>query len=211
MNTLSTSVRHHLAALRALLILTVITGIVYPLLVTGVSQLAFPHQAGGSLVQRNGAVVGSSLIGQPFVDDKGNPLPQWFQPRPSSASDPSNSADPGYNPLFTAASNKGPSNPDLIKAINDRRASVAAFDGVAPADVPPDAVTASASGLDPHISPAYAYEQVARVAAARHLDPASVHALVDRHVQGRVLGFLGEPRVNVVELNLALEQPTGGS
>jgi K+-transporting ATPase ATPase C chain len=211
MNTLSTGVRQHIAALRALLILTVITGVAYPLLVTGVSQLAFHNQANGSLVQRNGAPVGSSLIGQPFVDDKGNPLPQWFQPRPSSASDPSNSSDPGYNPLFTAASNKGPSNPDLIKTINDRRAAVAAFDGVAPADVPPDAVTASASGLDPHISPAYAYEQVARVAATRHLAPANVHALVDGHVQGRVLGFLGEPRVNVVELNLALDKLQGGS
>jgi K+-transporting ATPase ATPase C chain len=151
------------------------------------------------------------LIGQPFVDAEGKPLPQWFQPRPSSAADSSNSADPGYNPLFTAASNKGPSNPDLIKLIDERRASVAAFDGVAPAQVPPDAITASASGLDPHISPAYAYEQVARVATARRLDPAAVRSLVDSHVQGRVLGFLGEPRVNVVELNLALDRPEGGS
>lgn len=210
MNTLSTGVRQHLAALRALLILTVIAGIAYPLLVTGISQVAFPSQAGGSLLERNGQVVGSSLIGQPFVDAQGNPLPQWFQPRPSSASDPSNSADPGYNPLFSAASNKGPSNPDLIKLIEDRRASVAAFDGVAPADVPADAVTASASGLDPHISPAYAYEQVARVAAARRLDPGTVRSLVEGQVQGRVLGFLGEPRVNVVELNLALDRAAGG-
>lgn len=203
-NTLSTGVRQHLAALRALLILTVILGVAYPLAVTGVSQIAFHSQANGSLIERGGQAVGSSLIGQPFVDSKGNPLPQWFQPRPSAAADASNSADPGYNPLFTAPSNKGPSNPDLIKAINDRRAAVAAFDGVAPADVPPDAITASGSGLDPQISPAYAFEQVNRVAAARHLDPSAVRALVASHVQGRVLGFLGEPRVNVVELNLAL-------
>jgi K+-transporting ATPase ATPase C chain len=115
------------------------------------------------------------------------------------------------NPLFTAASNKGPSNPDLIKSIDDRRASVAAFDGVAPADVPADALTASGSGLDPHISPAYAYEQVGRVAAARHLDAALVRHLVDTHVQGRTLGFLGEPRVNVVELNLDLDRSRAAS
>lgn len=211
MNTLSTGVRLHIAALRALLTLTVILGVAYPLVVTGVSRLAFHDQAGGSLLERDGRVVGSSLIGQPFVDAEGKPLPQWFQPRPSSAADSSNSADPGYNPLFTAASNKGPSNPDLIKLIDERRASVAAFDGVAPAQVPPDAITASASGLDPHISPAYAYEQVARVATARHIDPTAVRSLVDSHVQGRVLGFLGEPRVNVVELNLALDRPEGGS
>jgi K+-transporting ATPase ATPase C chain len=202
--TVNTSVRQHLVALRALLILTVILGVGYPLAVTAVSRLAFPGQAGGSLVIRDGRPVGSSLLGQPFVDATGHPLPQWFQPRPSSASDPSNGADPGYNPLFSAASNKGPSNPDLVKLIDQRRASVAAFDGVAPTDVPPDAITASGSGLDPAISPAYAYEQVARVAAARHLDPAMVRALVAGHVQGRTVGLLGEPRVNVVELNLSL-------
>jgi K+-transporting ATPase ATPase C chain len=211
MNTLPIVVRQHLAAVRALLILTVITGIAYPLLVTGVGELAFPNQAKGSLVVSNGAVVGSSLLGQPFADDKGNPLPQWFQPRPSSASNPANSSDPGYNPLFTAPSNKGPSNPDLIKLIDDRRAAVAAFDGVAPVDVPADAVTASGSGLDPHISPAYALEQVNRVAAARHVVLATVRALVESHIQGRVLGFLGEPRVNVVELNLAVDRLQSGS
>jgi K+-transporting ATPase ATPase C chain len=211
MNTFSTGVRQHLAALRALLIFTVILGVAYPLVVTGVSQLAFHNQANGSLLERGGRAVGSSLIGQPFVDEKGNPLPQFFQPRPSSAADSSNSADPGYNPLFTAPSNKGPSNPDLIKAIDERRASVAAFDGVAPADVPADAITASGSGLDPDISPAYAFEQVNRVAAARHLDPTTVRAIVTSHIQGRTLGILGEPRVNVVELNLALDRPQGGS
>ena len=203
---LPTSLRQHLAALRALLVLTVIVGIAYPLVVAAIAQLAFHSQANGSLLERNGQIVGSSLLGQAFVDDKGNPLPQWFQSRPSAASDPSNSSDPGYNPLFSSFSNKGPSNPDLIKAINDRRAAVAAFDGVPPDQVPADALTASASGLDPHISPAYAYEQANRVATARHLDPATVQALVADHIQGRTLGFLGQPRVNVVELNLALDQ-----
>lgn len=203
---LPTSVRQHLAALRALLVFTVIVGIAYPLAVAAIGQLAFHNQANGSLIERNGQVVGSSLLGQAFVDAKGNPLPQWFQSRPSAASDPSNSSDPGYNTLFSAPSNKGPSNTDLIKTIDDRRAAVAAFDGVPPQQVPADAITASGSGLDPNISPAYAYEQAARVANARHLDPAAVRALVAEHIQGRTLGFLGQPRVNVVELNLALDQ-----
>jgi K+-transporting ATPase ATPase C chain len=206
---LPTGLRQHLAALRALLVLTVILGIAYPLIVATVAQLALHNQANGSPVERNGQIIGSSLIGQPFVDDKGSPLPQWFQPRPSAASDPSNSGDPGYNPLFSGPSNKGPSNPDLIKAINERRAAVAAFDGVPADQVPPDAVTASGSGLDPDISPAYADEQANRVAAARHLDPAAVRTLVSQHIQGRSLGFLGEPRVNVLELNLAVDQLGG--
>ncbi|HEX4099202.1 MAG TPA: potassium-transporting ATPase subunit KdpC [Pseudonocardiaceae bacterium] len=198
-------VRQHLTALRALLVLTVIAGIAYPLVITGIAQTVMPGQANGSLVQRAGSPVGSSLLGQPFVDAKGNSLRQWFQPRPSAAADASNSNDPGYNPLFSGASNLGPSNPDLIKKINDRRTAVAAFDGVAPGDVPPDAVTASASGLDPDISPAYAYLQTNRVATVRGLNPAAVRALVTDHIQNRVLGILGEPRVNVVELNLALD------
>ena len=208
-NRLPTPVRHHLAALRALLVFTVILGILYPLVVTAIGQLAFHNQATGSLIERNGQIVGSSLLGQAFVDAQGNPLPQWFQPRPSAAVNPANSNDPGYNPLFSAASNLGPSNPVLLKEINDRRAAVAAFDGVLPAAVPADALTASGSGLDPDISPAYAYEQADRVATTRHLDPATVRALVTDHIQGRNLGFLGEPRVNVVELNLALGQLGG--
>jgi K+-transporting ATPase ATPase C chain len=197
-------VRQHLAALRALLVLTVLAGILYPLVIFGIGQLVFPAQAKGSLVRVNGGVVGSSLLGQAFVDAQGNPAPQWFQPRPSAASDPSTKNDPGYNPLFSGPSNLGPSNPDLIKSIDARRAAVAAFDGVPPQRVPPDAVTASGSGLDPDISPAYAEEQVNRVAKARGLDPGTVRALVAAHVQGRTLGILGEPRVNVVELNAAL-------
>ena len=206
---LPTPVRQHLAALRALLVFTVLLGIVYPLAVAAVGQLAFPSQANGSPVTLNGKIVGSSLLGQAWVDAKGNPLPQWFQSRPSAATDPSNSADPGYNTGFSAPSNKGPSNTDLIKTINDRRAAVASFDGVAPADVPDDAVTASGSGLDPDISPAYAEEQVNRVARARHLDVGVVRALVAGHTQGRTLGFLGEPRVDVLGLNVALDRLGG--
>ena len=198
------AVRQHLAALRALLVLTVLTGVVYPLVVMGIGQLVFPAQANGSLVRSGGQVVGSSLIGQPFADAQGNPLPQWFQPRPSAAVDPSVKNDPGYNPLFSGASNLGPSNPALIKTIQARRAAVAALDGVPAASVPPDAVTASGSGLDPDISPAYADEQVNRVARARGLDPAAVHALVATHLQGRPLGILGQARVNVLKLNTAL-------
>jgi len=199
-------VRQHLAALRALLVLTVLTGVAYPLVVMGIGQMLFPSEANGSLVRSGGQVVGSSLLGQAFADAQGNPLPQWFQPRPSAAVDPSVKNDPGYNPLFSGASNLGPSNPDLIKTIQDRRAAVAAFDGVPAASVPPDAVTASGSGLDPDISPAYADEQVNRVARARGLDPAAVRALVAAHVQGRTLGILGQPRINVVELNIAIAQ-----
>jgi potassium-transporting ATPase KdpC subunit len=204
-------IRQHLAALRMLLVFTVLTGIAYPLLVTGVAQAAFPHQANGSLVKDHGHTVASSLIGQNFDLPKKNPKdagealrpdPKWFQPRPSAA-DAGNGAGP-YDPTYSGASNLGPNDPALVKLIEQRRAQVAAFDGVPARDVPADAVTASGSGLDPDISPAYAYEQVARVARARNLPVAAVHHLVAAHVQGRDLGFLGEPVVNVVELNNAL-------
>ena len=146
----------------------------------------------------DGTTVGSTLIGQSFVDADGAPLAQYFQSRPSAAGD-------GYDGGASSGSNYGPENADLISAITDRRAAVAAFENVDPADVPADAVTASASGLDPHISPAYALLQVDRVAAARGLDEAEVRALVESKIQARDLGFLGEPRVNVLELNLALD------
>lgn len=186
-----TSVRQYGAALRVLILFTLVLGLAYPLVLTGVSQVAFPTQANGSMIEG-----GSSLLGQSFSDADGNPLPQWFQPRPSAG---------GYDPLASGASNLGPNDPAQVKAVEDRRAAVAAFDGVAPADVAPDALTASGSGLDPHISPEYAYQQVRRVAEARDLPEAKVWALVEAHLQGRVLGFLGEPRVNVVRLNAALE------
>jgi K+-transporting ATPase ATPase C chain len=200
MSTSSRMLGQHLAAVRALLVLTAVLGLAYPLVVTGLGQLAFGRQADGSLVSSAGRTVGSSLLGQNFTDGDGNPLPQWFQPRPSAA------GENGYDPTASSASNLGPTNPDLVKAVQDRRAQVAEFNGVAPEGVPADAVTASGSGLDPHISPAYAALQVDRVARARGLDPAAVARLVEQDTEGRVLGLLGEPRVNVVELNLALQR-----
>jgi K+-transporting ATPase ATPase C chain len=197
-SNVSASARQYLAGLRVLLVLTVILGVLYPLAVTGVGQLLLRHQANGSLVSAGGHVVGSSLIGQNFTDAKGNPLPQWFQSRPSAA------GASGYDPTSSSASNLGPNDTDLVKSIEARRAAAAVLDGVAPASVPPDALTASGSGLDPQISPAYAYEQVARVAKARNLDPAKVKALVASFVQGRALGILGEQTVDVLQLNIAL-------
>ncbi|WP_333770480.1 potassium-transporting ATPase subunit KdpC [Streptomyces sp. IBSBF 2435] len=203
------AVRRHLSALRMLLVLTVITGVLYPLAVTGVAQAAFHHQANGSVATQNGKAVGSSLLGQDFdlpkknpadADEAARPDPEYFQPRPSAGS---------YDPLASGASNLGPNSPDLVKAIEQRRKDVAAFDGVAPRDVPADALTASGSGLDPDISPAYAYEQADRVATARGLSPARVRQLVADHVHGRDLGFLGEPRVNVLDLNRALNGLSG--
>lgn len=197
-SSVATPVRQHLAALRVLLVLTVILGVLYPLAVTGVGQLLLRSQANGSLVKVNGSVVGSSLIGQNFTDAKGNPLPQWFQSRPSAA------GAGGYDPTSSGATNLGPNSPVLVKAIQARRAALAALDAVAPGQVPPDALTSSGSGLDPQISPAYAYEQVNRVAKARGLDPAAVRALVAGLVQGRALGFLGEQTVDVLALNIAV-------
>ncbi len=198
----SAALRRYWASIRVLFVLTVILGLLYPLAATAVGQLVFKHQSNGSLVSSNGQVVGSSLLGQNFTDAKGNPLPQWFQPRPSAAGD-------GYDPTSSSASNLGPNNPDLLKLVTQRRAAAAALDGVDPASVPPDAVTASGSGLDPDISPAYAREQAARVARARGLDVAQVLDLIKSHTDGRALGFLGEPTVNVLELNLALQSLTG--
>jgi K+-transporting ATPase ATPase C chain len=201
--SVTASFRTHLAALRALVVLTVVLGLGYPLAATGLAQVLRPDQANGSMVSSKGQVVGSSLIGQNLTDATGNPLLQYFQPRPSAA------GKNGYDPTSSSASNLGPNNADLVKAINDRRAADAKMDGVDPSTVPPDAVTASGSGLDPDISPAYAYEQVNRVAAARHLPVATVHDLVAKYVQGRTLGILGEPRVDVLELDVALDQLTG--
>jgi K+-transporting ATPase ATPase C chain len=206
MNRLPGWVRQHIAGLRALLIFTVLCGIIYPVVMWGVAQVAFHHQANGSLVSYNGRVVGSSLLCQEFVDAKGNPLPQYFQPRPSSAVDATVKTDYGCNPLFSAASNLGPTNPDLVKLIKQRQQQIAKLDHVKVSQIPPDAVTASGSGLDPGISPQNAYMQVDRVAAARHASPAAIRALVASHIQGRTLGFLGEPQVDVLALNIALDQ-----
>ncbi len=188
------------AATRALLVLTVLLGIAYPLAVTGVAQVIAPGRADGSLVEVDGTVVGSSLIGQAFTDADGDPLPQYFQSRPSAGS---------HDGLASGGSNLGPNSPELAAAVEERRAAVAELEGVDPAEVPPDAVTASASGLDPHVSLAYAALQVDRVAAARGLPAGEVRALVQQATSGRDLGVIGEPHVDVLALNLALDRATG--
>ncbi|WP_109506816.1 potassium-transporting ATPase subunit KdpC [Nocardioides speluncae] len=174
-----------LAAVRALAVLTVLLGLAYPLAITGVAQVAFNGNADGSLVERDGKVVGSDLIGQSYGDDA-----TYFHGRPSAAD---------YDPTASGATNLGPENDELIAAIEERRAAVGDH-------APPDALLASGSGLDPHISPTYAELQVARVARERGLDEGVVRDLVEENTQGRTLGFLGEPRVNVLKLNLALDE-----
>ena len=206
MNRFPGFVRQHIAALRLLLVFTVVTGIIYPVVMVAISQLAFHNQANGSLVSYKGHVVGSSLLCQEFVTAKGNPLPQYFQPRPSEAILSGAKNDYGCDPRYSAASNLGPNNPALVTAIKQRQQQIAAFDHVKISQIPADAVTASGSGLDPDISPANAAIQVNRVAAARNVSPAAVAALVQQYTQGRTLGFLGEPAVNVLELNIALDQ-----
>lgn len=182
---------------------TILLGVVYPLAVTGVGQLALPAQANGSILHDgSGAPVGSALIGQQFLTTAGDPDPAFFQPRPSAAGD-------GYDGAASSGSNLGPENPDLVAAIAERKAQVAAFNGVPESKVPADAVTASSSGLDPHISAAYAQLQAQRVAEARGLSAAEVEGLVADHTASPDLGYLGESRVNVLELNLALEQLRG--
>ena len=206
MNRLPVIVRQHIAGFRALLVFTVLCGLIYPAVMTGVGQLAFRNQANGSMVSFNGKTVGSSLLCQEFTDAKGNPLPQYFQPRPSDAVNPSDKTDYGCDPGYSAASNLGPNNPDLVKLIKQRQQAIAAFDHVPVSQIPADAVTASGSGLDPGISPQNAAIQVNRVAAARHLPVSTVRELVAKYTQGRTLGFLGEPAVNVLKLNIALDQ-----
>jgi potassium-transporting ATPase KdpC subunit len=225
MNRLPSFIRQHLAGLRMLLVFTVITGIIYPVVMWGIAQAAFPSQANGSLVSYkapDGAtrIVGSSLLCQEFVNSKGQPLAQYFQPRPSFAivdweleqvkgkyvvegTGPNNY---GCNPLYSSASNLGNNNPAQIQFVKQRQQQIAAFDHVPVSEIPSDAVTASGSGLDPDISPANAAIQVDRVAAARHISPAQVEALVKRYTTGRALGFLGEPVVNVLLLNRALDE-----
>jgi|SRR5450756_1389169 len=209
MNRLPSSLRQYIAALRMLAVLTVICGIIYPVVMWGVAQAAFKNQADGSLVTVNGKVVGSSLLCQEFVDAKGNPLPQYFQERPSAASSSSVKNDYGCDPGYSGASNLGANNSTLLTTVKQRQEQIAAFDHVAISAISPDAVTASGSGLDPDISPAYAAIQVTRVAAARHLPVSEVKSLVSKYTQGRSLGFLGEPRVDVLTLNIALDKLPG--
>jgi K+-transporting ATPase ATPase C chain len=199
------SVRQFGVAIRALLVFTVALGILYPLAMTGVAQGLFHGNANGSIVQVNGKDVASDLIGQAYTmdsgkkDDKGNAImvadPKWFQTRPSAVD---------YDAMGSSGSNLGPNNPDLLAAVQERKKAVAALEGVSESQVPPDAVTASGSGLDPDISPAYAALQVNRIARERNLSVQQVQQLVKASTQGRTLGFLGEPRVNVVKLNNAL-------
>jgi potassium-transporting ATPase KdpC subunit len=206
MNRLPVIVRQQIAAFRTLLVFTVLCGLIYPFVMVGVSQVAFHNQANGSLVSFNGKVVGSGLLCQEFLDAKGNPLPRYFQPRPSDAVNATDKTDYGCDPGFSAASNLGPDNPTEVQLIQQRQKAIAAFDHVSVSQIPADAVTASGSGLDPDISPANAAIQVDRVATARHLPATQVRALVAKYTQGRTLGILGEPTVNVLELNIALDQ-----
>ncbi len=199
MSSTRTTLRTTGVAIRTMLVLTLVLGVAYTVVVTGIGQLLLPWQANGSTLPDDR---GSALIGQSFTDAEGEALPEYFQSRPSAAGE-------GYDGTSSSGSNLGPENADLIAAIDERRTAIAEREGVAPADVPADAVTASGSGLDPHISVAYALLQVPRVAAARGLDEDAVRSLVESRIQGRDLGFLGEERINAAELNLALDAQEG--
>jgi potassium-transporting ATPase KdpC subunit len=177
-------------AITVFVLLSVITGVIYPLIVTGIAQMVFPHQANGSLIEKDGVIVGSELIGQQFDD------PKYFWGRLSAA---------GYNAALSSGSNYGPMNPALLDSVQARIDTLKTADPENTLPIPVDLVTASASGLDPHISVASALYQVSRVASARGLDEADIVALVDQYTEGRQFGFLGEPRVNVLLLNLALD------
>jgi len=209
MNRLPVIVRQHIAGFRFLLVFTVICGFVYPLIMLGVGQVAFHNKANGSLVSYNGHVVGSGLLCQEFVDAKGNPLPQYFQPRPSDAVVAGEKNDFGCDPLYSSASNLGPTNPTEIANIAAAQKAISAFDHVPVSAIPADAVTASGSGLDPDISPANAAIQVDRVAATRHLPVAEVQKLVAENTKARDIGILGEPGVDVLTLNIALDNLPG--
>jgi K+-transporting ATPase ATPase C chain len=199
MSTARTTMRTTGVALRTMLVLTVVLGLGYTVLITGIGQILLPWQANGSLVRDSaGETVGSALIGQSWTDAEGAPLPEYFQSRPSAAG-------AGYDGAASSGSNLGPENTDLTAAIESRKAEIVELDGVGAAGVPADAVTASASGLDPHISPEYALLQVPRVASARGMSAEDVRTLVESNIQQRDLGYLGELRVNVLQLNLALE------
>ncbi|MEW2623366.1 potassium-transporting ATPase subunit C [Streptomyces sp. NPDC048106] len=204
--SVTNTVRPLWAGLRALLVLTLVTGVVYPLLVTGVAQALFHDKANGSEITSHGKVVGSSLIGQQGYGSR------YFQPRPADGL-AGNSLNTRYKLLVSGATNLSADNPKLVKAVEDARAKVVRDNSVPgytvrPSQVPADAVTSSGSGLDPAISPAYAELQVHRVAARNGLPVARVEQLVKDHTQGRALGFVGEPQVNVLQLNIALRDLT---
>ncbi|MFG2988226.1 potassium-transporting ATPase subunit C [Streptomyces sp. NPDC048257] len=210
------------AGLRALLVLTALCGVLYPLAVTGIAQVAFSDRANGSEIQDGGGrFVGSSLIGQTYDLPKQNstdpgeaPRPdlRWFQPRPSNGLG-SNGVNTRYALILSGATNKAADNPDLVRLVEDAKAAVVADNTTAsytvqPQEVPADAVTSSASGLDPDVSPAYARLQVHRVAERNGLDVERVEKLVEQNTEGRTLGFMGEPRVNLLRLNIALKALT---
>ncbi|WP_223624366.1 potassium-transporting ATPase subunit KdpC [Microbacterium sp. EST19A] len=199
MSSTRTAIRTTGVAVRAMLVLTLVLGVGYTLVVTGIGQLLLPNQANGSPLPDD---KGSSLIGQSFTDADGEALPEYFQSRPSAAGD-------GYDGTASSGSNLGPENADLVAAIEERKTAIAEREGVSPDEVPADAVTASGSGLDPHISVAYALLQVPRVAEARGMSEQDLRAIVESRIQGRDLGFLGEERINVAELNLALDDGEG--
>ncbi|WP_405763085.1 potassium-transporting ATPase subunit C [Streptomyces sp. NBC_00045] len=221
-NSVGNTARLLWAGLRALLVLTIVCGVLYPLAVTGIAQVAFGDKANGSEIKdKSGQVVGSSLIGQTYNLPKQNPNDpeeaakpdlKWFQPRPSNGLG-SNSVNTQYSLILSGATNKAADNPDLVKLVEDAKAAVIADNSTAtykvkPSEVPADAVTSSGSGLDPDISPAYAELQIHRVAEQNKLDAKQVEKLVADHTTGRTLGFMGEPRVNVLELNTALKALT---
>ena len=181
-------------AVLVLAVLTVLTGVIYPLIITGIAQAVFPARANGSIIVKNGTPVGSEFIGQQFDD------PKYFWGRPSATT------PYPYNGGSSSGSNLGPNNPDLMKAVQARIAALHAADPGNTAQIPVDLVTASASGLDPEISPAAAQYQAARVARVRGLDIYQVRLLIDKNTEGRLLGIFGEPRVNVLKLNLALDE-----
>ena len=184
---------HLRTATMMLLLLTALTGFIYPFAVTGIAQIIFPGQANGNLIMRDGKPVGSALIGQPFDE------PKYFWSRPSAT------GPFPYNAGASSGSNLGPTNPDLLKAVADRADALKKADPGNTRPVPVDLVTASGSGLDPHVTPASAFYQVSRVAGVRGTDEAFVRLLVERHIEGRQFGLFGEPRVNVLRLNLALD------
>ncbi|WP_329298032.1 potassium-transporting ATPase subunit C [Streptomyces sp. NBC_00659] len=215
-NSVSNTARLLWAGLRALLVLTVVCGVLYPLAVTGIAQGIFPGKANGSEIKADGKVVGSSLIGQaynlPLKKGQETPEPdlKWFQGRPQNGLG-TNSVNTQYKLILSGATNRSGDNADLIKWVKDAKAAVVKDNSVPgytvkPADVPAEAVTSSGSGLDPDISPEYADIQVHRVAEKNHLLVAQVRKLVDEHTDGRTLGFIGEPRVNVLDLNIALKE-----
>ena len=214
-NSVTNTVRLLGAGLRALLVLTLVTGVIYPLVITGVAQALFPDKANGSEIKAEGKVVGSSLIGQsynlPLKKGQQTPEPdlRWFQGRPSGGLG-TNTVNTQYKLILSGATNLAADNKSLIQQVKDAKAAVIKDNSVpgytvTASQVPADAVTSSGSGLDPDISPAYAELQVHRVAAKNGLSVAAVEKLVEDHTEGRTLGFMGEPRVNVLELNIALK------